>query len=495
MAGFEHRHGAVDGSFKNYTFPVVSADDNSGATLPWDDRGNNIGNLVMQRFNTNCRAADGRLVVPTEIDSLGIRFTASGDGHDDWTAKSVIARIQAVPSAPSLLNDGKPAVTPAPVCKGSMVSVSLPFSEIVTVTGTPTLSTTWGTLPYVAGSGANVLTFAGLVTASADTPLRITGLSGTVRGLAGKSFAWSGSIEVSGRTVDAFPVPPRDGNIFLLSTSAHLHWFADRLASYPLPTHAALAADIDLSNVGDIVPMGGNGGFAGTFDGRGHALSGLSITTPDASGRMGLFGLVASSGVVTNLVLTNVTVATSSPSARLGTVCGRNLGTVAFCSVFGKVTASTRNTNGAGSVMGGICAENAGRIRACCVEDALTVEARTLDNDWNNMVVGGIAGTNAVSGTIESCLFYARYDNDGANVVHGAVCGANAGTVRNCVGVHNDRNNFNGSVGANSGAVENTLFPDPGSVFTGGTACYALNGGVTDGSQPWYQAIGTDALP
>ena len=176
-------------------------------------------------------------------------------------------------------------------------------------------------------------------------------------------------------------------------------------------------------------------------------------------------------------------------------MCGRNLGTITYCSVFGRVTASTRNTNGAGSAMGGICAENAGRIRACCVEDALTVGDRTIDNDWNNMTVGGIAGTNAVFGTIEGCLFYARYDNDGANVVHGAVCGANAGTVRNCVGVHYDRNYFNGSVGANSGTVENTLFPDPGSVFTNGAACYALNGGVTDGSQHWYQAIGTDALP
>ena len=58
------------------------------------------------------------------------------------------------------------------------MSVSLPFNEIVTVTGTPTLSTTWGDLSYVAGSGANVLTFAGAATAIAGTQLRLTGLSG-----------------------------------------------------------------------------------------------------------------------------------------------------------------------------------------------------------------------------------------------------------------------------------------------------------------------------
>ncbi|MBQ6339516.1 MAG: hypothetical protein IJI36_10250 [Kiritimatiellae bacterium] len=59
MAGFEHKHGGKDANFRNYTFPVVSTNDNCGATLPWSDQGNGYGNLVMQRFNTNCRAADG----------------------------------------------------------------------------------------------------------------------------------------------------------------------------------------------------------------------------------------------------------------------------------------------------------------------------------------------------------------------------------------------------------------------------------------------------
>ena len=130
MAGFEHRHGVKDANFKRYTFPVVSTNDNCGATLPWSDQGNDVGNLCMQRFNTNCRAADGRLVVPAQISSLGIRFTASGSDNDEWKAKSVVARLQAVPAGPSLLNVN-PAVTPAPVCKGSTVSVSLPFNEIV----------------------------------------------------------------------------------------------------------------------------------------------------------------------------------------------------------------------------------------------------------------------------------------------------------------------------------------------------------------------------
>ena len=135
-------------------------------------------------------ASADRLAVPASLSTLGIRFTASGSDNDDWKAKSVVARLQAVPAGPSLL-DVNPAVTPAPVCKGSVVSVSLPFNEIVTVTGTPTLSTTWGTLSYVAGSGANVLTFAGTVTAAA-------GRFGVIEVLSGGNLILTNSVPGSG---------------------------------------------------------------------------------------------------------------------------------------------------------------------------------------------------------------------------------------------------------------------------------------------------------
>ena len=78
--------------------------------------------------------------------------------------------------------------------------------------------------------------------------------------------------------------------------------------------------------------------------------------------------------------------------------------------------------------------------------------------------------------------------------MRGAVCGANAGTIRDCVGLHDNSNWLDGSVGLDSGSVTNTLFPEAVS-FTNGVACYALNGGVTDGSRPWRQTLGSDELP
>ncbi|MBQ6339518.1 MAG: hypothetical protein IJI36_10260 [Kiritimatiellae bacterium] len=365
----------------------------------------------------------------------------------------------------------------------------------MTVSGTPTLSTTWGDLAYVAGSGANVLTFAGLVTAAAGTQLRLTGLTGTVKGLTGTSFAWSGRIDVSGRTVDSLSAPPREGLVYQLSIPAHLLWFADRLAAAP-NTSAALAADIDLSGVSGFVPMGGVNGFMGTFDGRGHVLSGLSVSTPDASGRLGLFGQITAPGVVTNLVLSGASVSSSATPALVGAVCGRNLGTIALCSVSGgKVSAGPRYADGTGTALGGVCGENAGIVRACRVVAPLANGFILLDNRVKNDVVGGIAGTNAVSGVLESSYFHARFDDvTKENIVRGAVCGSNAGAIRRCSGLHDNSNYFDGAVGSDVGTVEDTLFPDA-SAFSGGEVCYALNGGVTDGSQPWYQALGTDALP
>ena len=249
LAGFEHEHGSKNANYKKYSFPVTSAGSNCGAVAtPWSDLGNDIGNLCQQYFRSGTRAADGRIALLPSISSLGIRFDASGSDNDDWTAKSVVARLQAVPAAPSPV--GNPVLSSAPVCKGSTVTVSLAFNQIMTVAGTPTLVTSWGNLAYVAGSGANVLTFSGTVTAAAGTSFRITGLNGTVGAFGGGAFAWSGTYS-SGRTVDSLPVPPLEAatGFYLLSTPAHLRWFADRIASYP-NTSAAIACDIDLSAAG-----------------------------------------------------------------------------------------------------------------------------------------------------------------------------------------------------------------------------------------------------
>ena len=206
MAGFDHDPGDKNTTYAAYTFPVTSQpDDNTNEVAnAWN---NGVENkLYKQRFNTNCRATDGRLILPVDFEKLVVRFNASGGGNDkdEWWAKNVKAHIQAVDgTTPSRLGD--PVISGSMHAKGNTFYVSVPFDEIVTVTGTPTLSTTWGNLSYTSGSGSNVLTFSGTITESAGTALTVNSISGTIKDLAGNELSSAGKAinKNIGTTVDA----------------------------------------------------------------------------------------------------------------------------------------------------------------------------------------------------------------------------------------------------------------------------------------------------
>ena len=205
MAGFEMNTGSKDDTYRSYTFPVLSAGHNEGAANPWSH--GDKWPLKKQKFNGN-RATDGRIIIPTAFNTLILRLNASGSsGSDEWAVKNVKAHIQAVDgTAPSRLGD--PVISGSMHAKGNTFYVSVPFDEIVTVSGTPTLSTTWGSASYVSsngGSGSNVLTFSGTITASAGTALTVNSISGTIKDLAGNELSSAGKAinKNIGTTVDA----------------------------------------------------------------------------------------------------------------------------------------------------------------------------------------------------------------------------------------------------------------------------------------------------
>ena len=188
MAGFEMNTDSKDDSYRSYTFPVTSVGNDASATNPWG-YGTKYP-LHKQKFKSGFRATDGRLIVPTSFSTIVLRLNASGgSGSDEWAAKNVVAHIQAVDNAaPTKLGV---SVDPGIHAKGDTVYVSVAFSEIVVVSGTPYLSTenNWGTLKYYAGSGTNVLTFRGAIPTNASGYLNITGLTGTVKDLAGNNLS------------------------------------------------------------------------------------------------------------------------------------------------------------------------------------------------------------------------------------------------------------------------------------------------------------------
>ena len=191
MAGFTI-DGNVSSTYYPYTFPLASKGDSCGEqTHPWSGNGN--GSLQQQYFNTGCRASDGRLIIPTSLDTLYVRLNASGNLNDTWYASNVVAHVQAVDTtAPT-----KSAVSVAPGvrARGNDLFVSVAFSEPVT-SSSATLSTTWGKLSYDSGNGSNVLTFKGAISDAASGSLGITNRSGTIKDLAGNSL--SGSLNQTG---------------------------------------------------------------------------------------------------------------------------------------------------------------------------------------------------------------------------------------------------------------------------------------------------------
>ena len=214
-----------------------------------------------------------------------------------------------------------------------------------------------------------------------------------------------------------------------------------------------LTADIDLTGT-DFAPVPY---FAGTFEGGGHRILGLSVTA-DGS-RMGLFRTVAEEGVIRSVHVKG-TVAPGGTAQFVGGVAGINLGRIEDCSFEGAVA-------GLESV-GGIAGENGehGEIRECAFSGALTAEHRS----------GGIVGTNR--GLTTGCTNAGRVNNelitprqepgfdvsafsqeDFADLADiGGIAGENQGVLDRCVntgavGWKNTGYNTGGIAGKSSGFV------------------------------------------
>lgn len=412
MAGFTIE-GNVNTTFYPYTFPVTSQGNNCGyVEHPWS--GNPKGNLEQQYFNTNCRATDGRLIIPTDLSSLYVRFDASGNLDDDWYAKNVKAHIQAVDNtAPTMKGI---VANPGRHAKGNTVYVSVAFSEIMKVTGTPTLSVYWGTtsgtLDYTSGSGSNVLTFKGIIPKAVSGKVSITGYDGTIQDLAGNNF--SGSISYTD----------------LFSTNADLAYALsdfrqDDNHNYLITCHDDLRGLVGLvNNGGDIsgktfrqvtnltFPYStqwnnssgtennftciGNSDhpFQGTYDGEGHTISGIRIYR-DGEGApnnyQGLFGKV--SGTVKRVHLTNTRITGKS---YVGGIAGEtNSATIEECTVANNVCIHAVHTQSLSH--GGVVGYNRGTVQSCISHATLSVT-----NTTNCSAYGGIAGRS--SGSITDCL-------------------------------------------------------------------------------------------
>ena len=420
MAGFGHHPGSYDGNWSTYTFPVTSQGNNCGTVSnPW---GNTIdAKLYDQKFRYDSyRDTDGKLIIPTEFTTLVLRLNASGDNEDNWTCKDVTAKIQAIDAtAPTKL---AVSVVPGRHSKGNTVYVSVAFSEIVTVSGTPTLTTTadnkWGNLTYVEGSGTNVLTFKGIIPQNATGDLNITGISGTIQDLAGNSL--SGGVTASSictldddfaYTIDDFQ---KDGDNYLIKTHEDLIGLAgyvngggategktflqvaDIVFPHTTDWNNNSSTEFNYIAIGYYIDKSNESRFDGTYDGGGHTISGIRIYRggdTNSDSYQGLFGVVNLGSIVRNVNLADTRI-TGYDST--GGIVGYNYGTITDCTVAANVCIHSVITNSYSH--GGIVGTNNKIVQRSVSSAILTVKSGT-----SGVYYGGIAGKN-YSSTITDCI-------------------------------------------------------------------------------------------
>jgi len=164
----------------------------------------------------------------------------------------------------------------------------------------------------------------------------------------------------------------------------------------------------NISLTGTWTPIGtSTAPFTGTFDGNGHTITGLSIST--STDYQGLFGQIgsntSSNATVKNLGLTNVSISTTT-GEYIGGVAGSNYGTIQNCYV-----TSTGYLQGKDRI-GGIAGVTSGRIENCYT----TADVNVIDASGNG---GGIVGIS--TGTVINCYATGAISGGSSNPSGGLV--------------------------------------------------------------------------
>ena len=211
-----------------------------------------------------------------------------------------------------------------------------------------------------------------------------------------------------------------------------------------------LDKNIDLTGKG-WTPIGTSfdNSYKGTFDGGGHTITGLTVTTNDKYA--GLFGYIGNAGTVKNVVMEGVLITSNNGSSQAGGVAGFSRGTIENCSVSGSVSGTVYVGGVVGAQWGGSitgCSSSAtvkgmvdvggvagqtnsnATMTACYATGNVTLEIASQ----NSIDVGGAVGFNGGS-RILACYATGNVTSTGSSTVNvyiGGFCGYNSTTVTAC---------------------------------------------------------------
>ena len=264
-----------------------------------------------------------------------------------------------------------------------------------------------------------------------------------------------------------------------------------------------LDTDIDLTGK-DWTPIGTSfsNKYTGTFDGGGHTIKGLTVTTNDQF--VGLFGYLDKAGTVKNVVMEGIQITSNHGSSQAGGVVGFSRGTIENCSVSGSVSGTVYVGGVVGVQIGGSitgCSSSAtvkgmvdvggvagqtnssATLTACYATGNVTIEI----NPAKNIAGGSLVGMNAGSSLL-ACYATGNVTSTGSSTVNvyiGGFCGYNSTTVTACYWKNNQERGY-------KTAPESTKVD--GTYVTWQKAVDAMNTALQNAGSEWrYELNG--ALP
>ena len=274
-----------------------------------------------------------------------------------------------------------------------------------------------------------------------------------------------------------------------------------------------LDKNIDLTGK-DWTPIGTDydNSYKGTFDGGGHTITGLTVTTNDEYA--GLFGYLGNfnngAATVKNVVMDGIQITCNHRLGSAGGVAGYSRAvTIENCSVSGSVSGTMR----AGGVVGGLnggsitgCSSSAtvkgtlnvggvagetnsgATMAACYATGNVTIEIDPI----NNILGGGLVGFNA-RGSVLACYATGNVTSTGSSTGYvqiGGFLGGNYTTVTACYW----KNNHEQGIGHNKEGIAPEVTKVDGSVVTWQKAVDAMNTALQNAGSEWrYELKG--ALP
>lgn len=295
--------------------------------------------------------------------------------------------------------------------------------------------------------------------------------------------------------------------------------------------NARLTADISLRNPKDSgstewTPIGetsgkGDNAFTGIFDGQGHTISDLSITTVDV--RTGLFGTTKGATVKNFTIKGSIALSTGNSGTNSG--IGGAIGTALSGTTVSDVTSCVDISNSADTLVhvGGVVGElNASKAEKCmffgsidlqnaedCVGGVIgyinnsdvgyCANLGTVKTATKNAFVGGVLGyLNNTNGKVHNCYNYGAVQNGGGSYC-GAIIGCvntNASTSLTAGCYYLDDSNTN-AVGTGA-KVTLTDLPKAKTLaqFASGEVCYLVNSKTSTGDKAlWKQNIDNGKTP